>query len=78
MLTTISTPSARLTLTQARICAWLKRPRSQRSRTDEELGRTELLRSRALGLHAYSSASWLVNAVLCVAVGAAVAIVSAA
>ena len=47
-------------------------------RTDEELGRTELLRSRALGLHAYSSASWLVNAVLCVAVGAAVAIVSAA
>ncbi len=31
-----------------------------------------------LGLHAYSAASWLVNAVLCVAVGAGVALVSAA
>jgi ABC-2 type transport system permease protein len=47
-------------------------------RADEELGRTELLRSRVLGLHAYSTASWLVSAVLCVAVGAGVAFTSAA
>lgn len=46
-------------------------------RADEELGRTELLRSRALGLHAGSLASWLVNAALCVAVGAGIAVVSA-
>jgi ABC-2 type transport system permease protein len=47
-------------------------------RADEEVGRTELLRSRMLGRHAYSTASWLVNAVLCVAVGAGVALASAA
>jgi ABC-2 type transport system permease protein len=47
-------------------------------RADEEVGRTELLRSRVLGLHAYSAASWLVNAALCVAVGAGLALVSAA
>jgi len=46
-------------------------------RADEEVGRTELLRSRVLGLHAYSVASWLVNAALCVAVGAGLALVSA-
>ena len=46
-------------------------------RADEEVGRTELLRSRVLGLHAYSAASWLVNAALCVAVGAGLALVSA-
>jgi ABC-2 type transport system permease protein len=45
-------------------------------RADEEVGRTELLRSRVLGLHAYSVASWLVNAALCVAVGAGLALVS--
>jgi len=47
-------------------------------RADEEVGRTELLRSRMLGRGAYSSASWLVNAVLCIAVGAGVAAASAA
>ena len=46
-------------------------------RADEEVGRTELLRSRVLGLHAYSAASWLVDAALCVAVGAGLALVSA-
>ncbi|HEX5332153.1 MAG TPA: ABC transporter permease [Cellulomonas sp.] len=47
-------------------------------RADEEAGRTELLRSRVLGLHAYSAASWLVNAALCVAVGAGLALASVA
>jgi len=47
-------------------------------RADEELGRTELLRSRMLGVHAYATASWLVNGLLCVAVGLGVALVSAA
>ena len=47
-------------------------------RADEEVGRTELLRSRMLGRDAYSVASWLVNAVLCVAVGSGVALASAA
>ena len=51
---------------------------TRNGRADEELGRTELLRSRVLGLHAYSVASWLVNAALCVAVGAGVALTSAA
>ncbi len=46
-------------------------------RADEETGRTELLRSRMLGLHAYATASWLVNGVLCVVVGVGVAVVSA-
>lgn len=45
-------------------------------RADEELGRTELLRSRVLGAHAYSVASWLVNAALCVAVGLGITLVS--
>ncbi|MCB2412755.1 ABC transporter permease [Demequina sp. TTPB684] len=47
-------------------------------RADEEVGRTELLRSRMLGIHAYSSASWLVNGLLCLAVGAGIAVASAA
>ena len=51
---------------------------TRNGRADEEVGRTELLRSRVLGLHAYSVASWLVNAVLCVAVGVGVALASAA
>ncbi len=51
---------------------------TRNGRADEEVGRTELLRSRMLGLHAYSTASWLVNTALCVAVGAGVALVSAA
>ncbi len=46
-------------------------------RADEESGRTELLRSRMLGLHAYATATWLVNGLLCVAVGAGTAIASA-
>ncbi|MBN9375204.1 MAG: ABC transporter permease, partial [Cellulomonas sp.] len=45
-------------------------------RADEELGRTELLRSRVLGVHAYSMASWLVNGALCVGVGLGIALVS--
>lgn len=45
-------------------------------RADEEVGRTELLRSRVLGVHAYSVASWLVNGLLCLAVGLFVALVS--
>ena len=51
---------------------------TRNGRADEELGRTELLRSRMLGLHAYSVASWSVNAALCVAVGVGIALVSAA
>jgi len=47
-------------------------------RADEEVGRTELLRSRMLGRHAYSATSWLVNAALSLAVGVGVAITSAA
>lgn len=46
-------------------------------RADEEVGRTELLRSRMLGLHAYATAAWLVNGLLCVAVGAGIALASA-
>lgn len=45
-------------------------------RADEELGRTELLRARMLGLHAYSTASWLVNAALCLVCGVGVAVSS--
>lgn len=45
-------------------------------RADEEVGRTELLRSRVLGVHAYSLASWLVNGVLCLAVGLFITLVS--
>jgi len=51
---------------------------TRNGRADEEVGRTELLRSRMLGVHAYSTASWVVNATLCVAVGAGVAVVAAA
>ncbi len=51
---------------------------TRNGRADEEAGRTELLRSRVLGVHAPSVASWLVNAVLCVAVGIGVAAASAA
>ena len=47
-------------------------------RADEEAGRTELLRSRMLGAHAYSAASWIVTSVLCVAVGLGVTAVSIA
>ncbi len=49
---------------------------TRNGRADEELGRTELLRSRMLGVHAYSVASWLVNGALCVAVGFGIALVS--
>jgi len=51
---------------------------TRNGRADEELGRTELLRSRMLGLHAGSVASWTVNAALSVAVGVGIALVSAA
>ncbi|NTW39748.1 MAG: ABC transporter permease [Cellulomonadaceae bacterium] len=51
---------------------------TRNGRAEEEVGRTELLRSRMLGLHAYSVASWLVTSLLCVAVGFGVAIASAA
>lgn len=47
-------------------------------RADEEAGRTELLRSRVLGLHAGSAATWLVTGALSVAVGAGVAVTSVA
>jgi ABC-2 type transport system permease protein len=50
---------------------------TRNGRADEELGRTELLRSRVLGLHAYPVASWLVNAALCVVIGLFVALASA-
>ncbi|NYI40992.1 ABC transporter permease [Demequina lutea] len=46
-------------------------------RADEEAGRTELLRSRMLGLHAYATAAWLVYGLLCIAVGAGIALGSA-
>ena len=50
---------------------------TRNGRADEELGRTELLRSRMLGLHAYAAASWLINAALCVIIGLFVALASA-
>lgn len=50
---------------------------TRNGRADEEVGRTELLRSRVLGLHAPAAATWLVTAVLCLAVGAGIAAVSA-
>ncbi len=49
---------------------------TRNGRADEELGRTELLRSRMLGVHAYSVASWMVNGLLCVAIGLGLALVS--
>ncbi|MDQ0371760.1 ABC transporter permease [Cellulomonas humilata] len=51
---------------------------TRNGRADEEVGRTELLRSRMLGVHAYSAASWVVHGVLCVAVGLGIALLSAA
>ena len=51
---------------------------TRNGRADEEAGRTELLRSRVLGLHAYSVACWLVTAVLCFAVGISISVVSIA
>jgi ABC-2 type transport system permease protein len=50
---------------------------TRNGRADEEAGRTELLRSRMLGLHAYSLATWIVCAVLCFAVGIGISAVSA-
>lgn len=50
---------------------------TRNGRADEEAGRTELLRSRVLGLHAYSVASWIVTAALCVLVGVGVSMTSA-
>lgn len=49
---------------------------TRNGRADEEVGRTELLRSRMLGVHAYAVASWLVNAALVVAVGLGVTLAS--
>ncbi len=49
---------------------------TRNGRADEEVGRTELLRSRVLGLHAYSVATWLVLCVLSLAVGLGIATVS--
>jgi ABC-2 type transport system permease protein len=49
---------------------------TRNGRADEEAGRSELLRSRVLGLHAYSVATWLVVSALTVVVGVGVAVVS--
>jgi len=51
---------------------------TRNGRTEEELGRTEILRSRVLGAHAYAVATWLVLSMLCVLVGLSIALVSAA
>ncbi|HEY3436460.1 MAG TPA: ABC transporter permease [Actinotalea sp.] len=51
---------------------------TRNGRAEEEVGRTELLRSRVLGLHASSAASWSILSVLCLAVGAGIAAVSVA
>jgi ABC-2 type transport system permease protein len=51
---------------------------TRNGRADEEVGRTELLRSRMLGRHACAAASWLVIGLLCVAVGLGIALSSAA
>lgn len=51
---------------------------TRNGRADEEAGRAELLRSRVLGLHAASTATWLVTGALAVAVGAGVALTSLA
>ncbi|MGP7813685.1 ABC transporter permease [Glutamicibacter soli] len=42
---------------------------TRNGRADEEAGRTELLRSTALGRHAYTTANYLVSAGLCVVTG---------
>ena len=49
---------------------------TRNGRADEEAGRTELLRSRMLGMHAYTVATWIVCGALSVAVGIGVAAVS--
>jgi polyether ionophore transport system permease protein len=49
---------------------------TRNGRADEEAGRTELLRSRVLGVHAYAVATWLVLTALAVAVGIGVALTS--
>lgn len=49
---------------------------TRNGRADEETGRTELLRSRPLGMHACSLASWLVNAGLVLAVGIGISLAS--
>lgn len=49
---------------------------TRNGRADEEAGRTELLRSRVLGVHALSLASWIVNGCLCLLIGAGLAAVS--
>lgn len=49
---------------------------TRNGRADEEVGRTELLRSRVLGLHANSVATWLVLAGLSLAVGLGITAVS--
>lgn len=51
---------------------------TRNGRADEEAGRTELLRSRMLGVHSPSVASWLVTTVLCVVVGAGITVSSIA
>ncbi len=56
-------------------CAFLI---TRSGRADEEAGRTELLRSRMLGLHSYAAAAWLVIGPLCLAVGAGIALASSA
>src|SRR3954454_10763044 len=49
---------------------------TRNGRADEELGRTELLRSRVLGIHAISTASYLVMTLLCVATGLGITLAS--
>ncbi len=47
-------------------------------RADEEAGRTELLRSRVLGVYAYPVAAWMVIAAMCVVTGIGVSLASIA
>ncbi|WP_345469255.1 ABC transporter permease [Glutamicibacter ectropisis] len=47
---------------------------TRNGRAEEETGRTELLRSRALGRHAYSAANYFVSAALCVVTGALISL----
>ncbi len=47
---------------------------TRNGRAEEESGRTELLRSTALGRHAYSTANYLIAAVLCLATGALISL----
>jgi ABC-2 type transport system permease protein len=48
---------------------------TRNGRADEEEGRCELLRSRVLGIHAGSAATWTVMAALCALAGAGAALV---